>query len=70
MSSLNHEADRRMQAVFDEAVELSREDQGLFFSGFFGRVQARVMLGSALDDDFVSGVEDLLAQVKKMSTPK
>jgi len=66
MCGLNSEGDRRMQAVFDEVMELPREGLGFFLSGFYGLVQARVLLGSALDDGFVSRVEELLAHNKKM----
>jgi len=66
MSGSNSDGDRRLQLVFDAVLKLSVRDQGLFFCGVFGLVQARVCLGSALDNVFVSSVEDVFAQVKKM----
>ena len=55
-----------MQAVFDKVLELPRSDQAIFSAGLFGRVMSRVLLGSPLDDDFVSGIERWLVDVKKM----
>jgi len=66
MSGLNHDGNRRMQAVFDKALELSRSDQAFFFAGFYGRVTSRVLLGSAIDDTFISGTEAWLADVMEM----
>jgi len=54
----------RLREMFDEALEWPRHYRDLFFSGFYGRVESLVLIGSVADDRFVSGVEVLFDLLK------